>query len=192
MNYNDTALLLIDIQDSFKAGGRWERRGNLAFEANVSRLLDAWRAAGLARFFLLHTDSDPGFRPGDREFKLMDFMGRREDEPLLVKNTRNSFTSTDLRKRLGDLGVKRLVVTGIQMEQCVETTTRLAADLGYQVDFVTDATQTFPIVNPENGQEITTAALVERTEYVLRGRFARIARTSDVVAELQGALTSTR
>ena len=188
---NDTALLLIDIQDSFKVNGsRWERRGNRDFEKNVSTLLDYWRSAGLPRFFILHTDPDPGFRKGDPEFQLMDFMEHRSDEPVLVKNTRNSFTSTDLRKRLDKLGIRRLVVTGIQMEQCVETTTRIAADFGYAVDFVVDATQTFPIVNQDTGEEISTDALVERTQYVLHNRFARIIRARDLVAELAGGVRS--
>lgn len=195
---NDIALLLIDIQDSFKMNGRWERRGNPDFEANVSSLLEAWRGAGLPLFFILHTDPDRGFRPGDAEFRTMDFMGRRADEPLLVKNTRNSFTSTNLKERLDAMGIKRLVMTGIQTEQCVETTTRLAADFGYEVDFVTDATQTFPIENAETGEELSPAAIFERTEYALRGRFARIVRTRDLVAELaaaeieEEALASTR
>src|SRR6185295_6530578 len=101
------------------------------------------------------------------EFRLMDFMRRRPDEPLIVKNTRNAFTSTDLQSRLDRLGIKRLVTTGIQMEQCVETTTRVAADLGYEVDFALDATQTFPIQNKATGEEISTADLIERTTYVL-------------------------
>jgi nicotinamidase-related amidase len=179
-----TALLLIDIQDSFK-NGRWARRGNLAFEDNVSRLLAVWRAAGLPRFFIIHTDPDPGFRAGDPEFRLMDFMARREDEPLLQKNTRNSFTSTDLQARLTAAGIEKLVVTGIQMEQCAETTTRLAADLGYEVDFVLDATQTFPILNKATGEEISTEALIERTAYVLRDRFARIISAEDLAAEVE-------
>ena len=185
------ALLLIDIQDSFK-NEKWARRGNLAFEENVQILLDAWREAELPLFFILHTDSDSGFRQGDPEFKLMEFMQRREDEPLLIKNTRNSFTSTDLEKRLREMGIERLVMTGIQMEQCVETTTRLAADLGFEVDFVLDATQTFPIKNKVTGEEISTLALIERTTYVLRDRFARIVSARDVVAELQEAVASTR
>jgi nicotinamidase-related amidase len=190
---NDTALLLIDIQDSFKTGGRWARRGNPDFERNIAWLLDAWRGAGLPLFFIMHTDGDPGFRPGDAEFKTMDFMKRRNGEPLLVKNTKNSFTSTNLKEQLDAQGIKRLVVTGIQTEQCVETTTRIAADLGYEVDFVTDATQTFPIRNPLTGEELSTADIFERTEYALRGRFARIVRTDDIVAEVEkGAAVSTR
>jgi nicotinamidase-related amidase len=186
-----TALLLVDSQDSFKTGDRWSRRGNHAFEENVSRLLNLWREADLPRFFVLHIDADPGFRESDPEWRLMDFMKRRDDEPVVVKNTRNAFTSTDLQKRLEKLGVERLVITGIQMEQCCETTARVAADLGYEVEFVTDATQTFPIRNRATGEELSTAAITERTEYVLRDRFARIITAKDLAAEMKGALQST-
>jgi nicotinamidase-related amidase len=123
----------------------------------------------------------------------MSFLDRREDEPLLHKNTRNSFTSTDLQKRLTALGITRLVITGIQTEQCCETTTRVAADLGFDVDFVTEATLTFPIANRETGEELATEDILHRTEFVLRGRFARIATVKDVIAEAEGArLSSTK
>jgi nicotinamidase-related amidase len=179
-----SALLVIDAQDSFKAGPRWTRRSNHDFEQHVGELISAYRAAGLPVVFVLHTDEDPGFQQGSEFFKLMDFIERRADEPLLVKNTRNAFTSTDLQQRLDTLGVRRVVVTGIQTEQCCETTTRVAADLGYDVDFVTEATMSFPIANAETGEELSTDEIIRRTEFVLRGRFARIARVADVVAEL--------
>jgi nicotinamidase-related amidase len=182
-----SALLVIDAQDSFKAGPRWSRRSNLDFEAHVDRLVQAWRDAGLPVIFVLHTDADAAFEPSSPYFKLMDFLVRREDEPLLIKNTRNAFTSTDLQEILRAKGVRRLVITGIQTEQCCETTTRLAADLGYDVDFVTEATMTFPIAHPELAEELSTDEIVRRTEYVLRNRFARIARVDALLAELQGA-----
>jgi nicotinamidase-related amidase len=179
-----SALLVIDAQDSFKKGPRWERRSNHAFEKNIDTLVQAWRKAKLPVFFVLHNDSDPGFRPGDPEVRLMSFIDRHDDEPLLTKNTRNAFTSTDLQKRLDTLGVNRVVVTGIQTEQCCETTTRVAADLGFDVDFVTEATMSFPIRNSETGEELSTDEIIRRTEFVLRDRFARIARVDDLVEEL--------
>lgn len=175
----DTALLVIDVQDSFKYNAeRWVSRSNPAFEANVTELISAFREASLPIIFFLHTDSDPGFGTGDPHFRLMDFVDRRESDPLLVKNTRNAFTSTDLRQRLDALGVRKVVISGISTEQCCETTTRVAADLGYEVDFVTEATATFPIGS------LTTDQIVERTEAVLNGRFARIARVAEVKEEL--------
>ncbi|HYC88165.1 MAG TPA: isochorismatase family protein [Thermoanaerobaculia bacterium] len=172
-----TALLVIDIQDSFKIDpARWERRSNPCFEENVTKLIATFREAGEPVLFVLHNDSDPGFRPGDPEVRLMSFLDRRDSEPLLVKNTRNAFTSTDLQQRLDALGVKRVAVCGISTEQCCETTTRVAADLGYEVDFVTEATLTFPIGT------LSTDAIIERTEAVLRGRFARIATVDEMEA----------
>lgn len=44
--------------------------------------------------------------------------------------------------------IERLVVTGIRTEQCCETTTRHASDLGFEVRYVTDATLTFPMTSP--------------------------------------------
>lgn len=180
MNNNETALLVIDIQDSFKYDpARWAGRSTPRFEENVSRLLRLWRETKRPIFFLLHTDGDPGFRPTDPTFRLMDFLGRRDDEPLLVKNTRNAFTSTDLKIRLDALGTRKLVVCGISTEQCCETTTRVANDIyGYDVDFVSEATMTFPI------GDLRAEEIVRRTEAVLRGRFARIVTVEDVEEEV--------
>lgn len=182
-----SALLVVDIQDSFKATPRWERRNNSRFEENVDRLIQAWRGAGLPVIFVLHTDPDPGFETTSPFFKLMDFLKPEPGEPVIVKNTRNAFTSTNLQEMLREKGVERLVVTGISTEQCCETTTRVAADLGFDVDFVTEATRTFPITDEATGEVLSTEEIVRRTEMVLRGRFARIATVEGLVKELAGA-----
>jgi nicotinamidase-related amidase len=121
----------------------------------------------------------------------MPFLTPRAGEPLLHKTTRNCFTSTNLQAQLVAADVRRLVVTGIQTEQCCETTARVAGDLGYDVDFVTEATRTFPIAGPD-GAELGVEAIVERTEYALRGRFARIATVAEIVAELQASEAACR
>jgi nicotinamidase-related amidase len=182
---SQSALLVVDAQDSFKATPRWERRNNRDFEANVGALVEAYRAAGLPVFYFLHTDADPGFGTDSPHYKLMDFLAPQPGEPVLHKDTRNCFTSTTLQARLLALGVRRLAITGIQMEQCCETTARVAADLGYAVDFVLDGTMTFPIPNWDApGEELGVAEVEERTAYALRRRFARIVRTADLVREL--------
>ena len=186
-----SALLVIDAQDSFKVGPRWARRNNPAFEKNVSTLVEAYRAAHLPVVFFLHTDIDEAFGKDSPSFRLMDFLTPRKDEPVMVKNTRNCFTSTTLQPYLIEKGVRRLGIAGIQMEQCCETTARIAADLGYAVDFVTEATMTFPIPNWDKpGEELGVEAIRERTEYALRRRFARIATVNQLQKELEGVRPS--
>jgi nicotinamidase-related amidase len=181
-----SALLVIDVQDSFKIGNRWDHRNNLEFEKNVNALIEAYRTARLPIVFFLHTDRDKGFNKESSAFKLMDFIKPHPDEPVMIKNTRNCFTSTTLQPYLIEKGVRRVAITGIQMEQCCETTARIAADLGYAVDFVTEATMTFPIPNWDKpGEELGVDAIRERTEYALRRRFARITTVGRLTEELK-------
>ncbi|HEX8244128.1 MAG TPA: isochorismatase family protein, partial [Longimicrobium sp.] len=50
-----SALLVIDVQDSFRADpGRWARRSNPRFEENLARLVDAYRDAELPVIWVLH------------------------------------------------------------------------------------------------------------------------------------------
>jgi len=183
-----SALLVVDAQDSFKASARWERRNNPAFEKNVAALIEAYRAARLPVIYFLHTDSDDGFATDSPLFKLMDFIRPGADEPVFTKGTRSCFIGTPLGAYLLERGVRRVIVTGIQMEQCCETTARTAADFGYAVDFVSEATLTFPIPNWDcPGEELGVDAIRERTEYALRRRFARIATVAQLQKELRKA-----
>jgi nicotinamidase-related amidase len=76
-------------------------------------------------------------------------------------------------------GIEHLVVTGIRTEQCCETTTRHASDLGYKVSYAIDATLTFPMVST-SGRKFSAADIRERTELVLAGRFATVTRAEAV------------
>ena len=184
-----SALIVVDVQDSFKYGNpeRWTQRGPNPeqFENNINRLLAGFRQAALPIYFILHSDEDPGFGTDSPYYRLMDFMDRLPEDPIIEKETRNAFTSTHLQRALTQQGVHRLVITGISTEQCCETTTRVAADLGFDVDFVTEATLTFPIPNPETGEFLAVDDIVERTEYALRRRFAQIATVDQIMAEVE-------
>jgi len=179
------ALLVIDVQDSFVQRPYWPERNNPSFERNVARLIGAFRAEGRPVIFVLHGQPDGPFAKDGPHYKLMDFIDRRPGEPLVHKTTRNCFTSTDLLPILLREGVRRVVIAGIQTEQCCETTARVGADLGFAIDFVTEATLTFPIPKADGpgAAVLSTADIVERTECVLRGRFARIVTVAEILGE---------
>jgi len=181
-----SALLVIDVQDSFKASEkRWSSRNNPNFEDNVSELIEAYRQSSQPIIFVLHSDKDEAFGVNSPYYELMDFLDYQDSDLLLHKTTRSSFTSTKLDAELKKLGVEHLVLTGIQTEQCCETTARNAADLGYSVDFVTEATLTFPVKHWSEDKVLDCDAIVERTEYALANRFARIATVQDIVDDLK-------
>lgn len=102
------------------------------------------------------------------------------------KSRHSAFAGTGLEIWLTQRGINRLIVSGIRTEQCCETTTRHASDLGYSVDYITEATLTFPMTHP-SGTVFSADDIRKRTELVLAGRFARIATVSGALAPLKAA-----
>ena len=82
--------------------------------------------------------------------------------------------------------IGRLVVSGIRTEQCCETTTRHASDLGWEVDYALDATLTFDMTQPD-GRPLLADEIKARTATVLQGRFATVCTVDEALARA-GAL----
>jgi nicotinamidase-related amidase len=193
------ALIVVDIQESFRETARWQAVSDPDIAAVAGRLVEAARRDGDAVFWILHTEPGTGnaFDPASGHVRLMAGLEPVEAEPVLHKTSRNAFTTTNLQQLLTEAGINELVICGIQTEQCCETTTRVAADLGYQVTFVIDATATFPIPHPSaprdqpidqvlaDSRTLDTQTVMRNTEYALAHRFATI---TTVEAHL-GALT---
>lgn len=176
-----TALLVVDVQESFRQRRIWSASSNPDVVRDVNRLVDAARSDGHKVIWVLHSEPGSGgpFDPESGFVRLLDGLTPAPGEPRITKTSRNAFTTTNLAQLLTQLNVGHLVVAGIQTEQCCETTTRLAADLGYEVSFVTEATATFPITRGDTGEVLETDAIITRTEFALAGRFARISTIAD-------------
>lgn len=191
-----TALLVIDIQESFRQRPDWDHVNHPDIADRAARLVDAARSRGDLVVWILHTEpgTDTVFDPASGHVRLLDGLDPAVGEPILTKTSHNAFTTTNLQQLLTVHGVGEIVVSGIRTEQCCETTARVASDLGYQVVFVTDATATMPLRHPSlpadasydevlaDPRTLPAAVVAERTEYALAGRFATI-RT---LAELTG------
>jgi nicotinamidase-related amidase len=195
------ALVVIDVQESFRARPLWAAVSNPELVPNVQRLVAAARAAGDLVVWVLHAEPGTGgaFDPANGHVRLIDGLDPADGEPILTKTAHNAFTTTNLQQRLTERGIRGLTVCGLRTEQCVETTARLAFDLGYDVTYVTDATATFPSPHRDAPESQTVAELLadprtlsakdmtERTEYALAGRFATVRTTAEVAGLTVGA-----
>jgi len=193
------ALLVIDVQESFRQRPLWQAVSNPDIVDRVNALVTAARADGDLVVWILHSEPGDGgvFDPVNGHVHLLDGLDPREGEPLLVKTSINAFTTTNLQQLLTQHGVRELWTCGIRSEQCVETTTRVGFDLGYEMTYVVDATATFPTPHRDAPADLTVAELIAdprtlsaadmiaRTEFALAGRFATIA----TVDELTGTMT---
>ena len=165
-----TGLIVIDPYNDFiSAGGKvWDRLKSVA-EANgcvphMAQVLNAARKTGIRAFYALHHR----YRPGDyatwkyiapiqkaawshRTFEYGTWGGeiRREFEPqpgdiVAAEHWGSSgFANTDLDLQLKKHGIHKLIVMGLIAHTCVEATVRYAAEPGYEVTVVRDATASY-------------------------------------------------
>jgi nicotinamidase-related amidase len=80
---------------------------------------------------------------GTFEHALISSLAPATGELVIDKNTSSAFNSTGIEWLLRNLEVETLVLTGVATDMCVETTARDAADRGFNVIVVEDATATF-------------------------------------------------
>ena len=186
LDHMTRALIVIDIQESFRQRPNWQVVSNPRVADRAAQLVDSARARGDLVVWVLHAEPGTGgaFDPVNGHVRLIPPLEPRDAEPVLTKTAHNAFTTTRLQQLLTQHGVTELIVCGIRTEQCCETTARVASDLGYRVTFVTEATATQPIPHRDAPADQTVAelladprtlpasAVIERTEYALAGRFA--------------------
>jgi nicotinamidase-related amidase len=184
-----TVLLVIDVQESFRRRPYWQADDLPAFLANTQSLIDRSRERGIPVLQIFHQEpgEDPGnpFHPASGLIRAMPEL-KLDADAVFYKEVHSALygraaDGRTLEQWLRDHSVEEVLVTGIRTEQCCETTTRHAADVGFKVRFATDATLTFPM-QARSGRRFSTAEIRERTELVLDGRFAQVVSAAEALA----------
>lgn len=187
----DTALLVIDAQESFRQRpDDWAATANPQVLDNIARLVEHSRDAGDLIVWITHADPGTGgaFDPALGFVRVIDDFTPLDSELHVQKTSINAFTTTNLQQQLALRGIRRLVISGIRTDQCCETTARVASDLGFDVRFVTDATTTSGIEAGNGFGTVSGADLMRRTESVLGGRgFASVSTTAELVGGAEAA-----
>jgi nicotinamidase-related amidase len=153
---------------------------------NIQALLAACRRKGVEVVHLVSEGYTYTARDMPHFWKKQDILCPREGNPInellapephdivLPKLACGGFTGGNLDFVLRNLGVRTLIVTGVVLNQCVENTVRVAADLSYDVIVVSDGTATYTPEWQEFGLE------------VLADQFANVWDTTEVLGELDG------
>jgi nicotinamidase-related amidase len=187
------ALIVVDVQrafDQWEAAGK--RRNNPHAVARIVDLLNAFRKRGAPILHIRHQSTHPGssFLPGGTGYPVKDEAREMAGEPVIVKRVNSAFIGTDLEARLRAADIKTLVICGATTNHCVETTTRMAGNLGFDACLVRDATWTFDRVGPD-GDAHSAEDIHAMTLSNLNGEFARIVAAAEAIAALQARLAET-
>ncbi|MEZ4571660.1 MAG: cysteine hydrolase family protein [Thermomicrobiales bacterium] len=177
---DDTALLVIDVQEAVDDPSRGHRN-NAEAEENIARLLAAFREAGIRCIHVRDDSLDPEslFHPSKPGNKIKDLVAPLPGEWLIVKHVHSAFIGTDLEERLRQAGITRLVITGLVTNYCVETTARMAGNLGFDTYMVEDAAAAWDQVGPD-GRHFTAEDIHAITMMSLQD-FGTITSTEEVI-----------
>lgn len=159
----NTALLIIDVQNDYFPGGKMTLENAEQAGENTKRILEYFRKNNLPVIHIKHISTNEGatfFLPDTDGAKINQLVLPVEDEKVITKHFPNSFRETDLLNYLQSNKIKNLVITGMMTDVCVEATTRAAFDLGFNNAIIGNATATR---NRELNGEVVKAAEVQRS-----------------------------
>ena len=173
----NTCLIVIDAQESFRHRPYSTERDMPAYLAAQNALIAGCVAQGVPIIRILHVDepSEENYPFTLESGYVVPLKGLIDFTPAATfhKGRHSALVGTGLNVWLTTHGIRRIIVSGIRTEQCCETTTRHASDLGWEVDYCVDATLTFDMEQPD-GRSLSAADIKARTTTVLKDRFATL------------------
>jgi len=180
----NVALVIVDVQVGFD-DPCWGSRNNPEAEARIALLLSEWRKNSQPVIHVKHCSQEPDSplwpdQPGN-EFK-------EEARPIagekqLTKTVNSAFIGTDLEEYLRRCAIESLVIVGLTTDHCVSTTTRMAGNLGFEVNLVSDATATFDRQGAD-GKHYSASDIHDIHLASLNGEFCVVRTTEQVLSEL--------
>ncbi|MGH6949124.1 MAG: cysteine hydrolase family protein [Kiloniellales bacterium] len=142
------ALVLIDLQKAID-DPRWGSLSNPQVANAAARLLAAWRKSGRPVIHVQHLSrkADSPYRPGPPGCDFKPEVAPAPGELLVQKEVNSAFIGTGLEALLRTQGIDTLVFGGVLTQNSLETTVRMAANLGFATYVAAEATSASDIVD---------------------------------------------
>lgn len=180
------ALLIVDIQNDYFSGGAMELVGSSEAGLQARKLLQLFRQQSLPVIHIQHVATRPDapfFLPGTPGVEIHTSVAPVTGETLFQKHFPNSFRKTPLLECLRQQEITQLVIAGMMTHMCIDSTTRAAADLGFQCVLAHDACATKAL----SFGGVTVPAEHVQAAYLaaLDGLFAKVLSVDAVGAILQ-------
>lgn len=178
------AIVVVDLQNDYFPGGKYELVGIDKASANAARVIEAARDKGDRVIHVQHifpSQEAPFFTPDSAGAEINPVVAPREGETVVVKSHPNSFLKTDLKDILDGDGIEEVVVVGAMSHMCIDATTRAASDFGYKTTVVQDACATRDLEH--DGVTVPAASVHAAMMSALGFAYAEITDTDTYVAQ---------
>ena len=189
-----TALLLIDVQkgvdDTSYYGGPTGRVNNPEAKDNIRRILTAWREKGGKVAFTRHDSIEDGspLKLSLESGQQLEGMEIHPGDIAVSKSVNSGFIGTSLELDLRRAGIQRLCVVGFFTNVCVETTVRMAGNMGFDTYLVHDACSTMNSIGLD-GTDYDPQLVHDMAVAGLHGEFCTAISLQDALGLLKADAT---
>ena len=179
------ALIVIDVQNEYFEGGKMP----ITYPENsFNTIKEAMRAArnnNIPVVLIQHTETwehADSFRPGTRQHEIHPEVLEIGGDVTFEKHKPSSFHETGLDAYLKEHNIDTITICGYMTQMCCDTTARQGAHMGYQVNFLSDATGTLSFTNAAGS--ISAKDLHEATLITQAFAFSRVMTTGEWIDTL--------
>lgn len=177
------ALLIIDVQNDYFPNGKMELHQSEEALKQINKLEDKFNQASQPIIYIQHikeAETADFFARGSEGAELHKGLKGGRNSFVIEKHFPNSFLETDLLETLQNLGIEQLVIAGMMTHMCVDSTTRAARELGFNLILLADATATRKLTFA--GKEVE-AEQVQMSFMAALQNFAEVMETEQFLGE---------
>ncbi|HML04168.1 MAG TPA: cysteine hydrolase family protein [Methanobacterium sp.] len=179
------ALLVIDVQNEYFSGKLPVTYPKDSFE-NILKVIDSINKNEIPIILIQHSKLEKDavtFKKGTHEHEIHEEVLKRNYDEIIEKNLPGSFTGTELESLLKENNIDTVTICGYMTQMCCDTTARQAMHLGFNVEFLSDATGTLDISNSAgkiSAEELHKAILI--TQAMI---FSKVMQTKEWIQEIK-------
>lgn len=179
MNTKKKALIVIDVQNEYKDGKLRIEYPSNSLE-NILKAISYAKSNSIPVIIVQHHSLEENailFQKGSYEWQLQDEIKQIEPDLYVEKNYPSAFVNTPIEQFLRDNRIDTLAICGYATQICCDTTARYGAHLGFDIEFLYDATGTLRLKT--DLVDLDAKTLFEATLATQATAFSKVIQVSD-------------
>ncbi|KAF1797166.1 Isochorismatase-like protein [Mucor lusitanicus] len=183
---SDEALIVVDVQNDYFPDGKLPTCKPVETAEACAKLIEKFRQEGKEVVFIKHIvkeeqeKSFPFFIKGTHGVEIHDTVKPLPTEKVISKNEVSSFAGTSLKEYLTSKGVKKLVVVGMMIHNCVNATVYSGVEEGFRCIVVEEAVNTMD--QPYDGELVKAQDIKKAFLVGIQFAFSKVYKLQDVLS----------
>ncbi|KAG1049355.1 hypothetical protein G6F43_008312 [Rhizopus delemar] len=179
------ALIIVDVQNDYFPGGRLPTDSPVETAQAIARLMEKFRRENKEVVHVVHHSTEEllsrlrFLEAGTSGAEIHESVKPLADEKIMIKHDMSSFIGTDLKEYLESKGIDTIVVVGMMIHNCVNSTVYSGSHRGFKCIVVDEAVNTFD--QPYDGRIIKAKQIKEAFLAGIEFAYAKVKKVEDIL-----------